>query len=177
MTSNYPKATRVDNDNYIPEGFVVGIGPEISAPPTMNRSFRLSQSSQLPISPIEEANTRAYLTSKLWPVGLQTFLMKNLARLPYRFFICDDSGSMATNDGKLLIRSGNHMKVVKCSRWTEMVEALKFHANLASYLNTPTEFRLLNSASPIVIGGPESSSENLPIFMSILEESPGILVL
>jgi hypothetical protein len=41
---------------------------------------------------------------------------------------------------------------VKCTRWKELTNALKFHLQLASSGSIPTEFRFLNSCSPVQIG-------------------------
>jgi hypothetical protein len=59
--------------------------------------------SPVPTSVDFEANqvaAREYLNTKNWPKGLINFVLKSVKKVPYRFFICDDSGSMATNDGK-----------------------------------------------------------------------------
>lgn len=94
-------------------------------------------------------------------------------RLPYRFFICDDSGSMSTSDGKRLVTTRQGIRVVKCTRWVELGEAIKFHANLAAAVNLPTEFRFLNGAAPVIIGGQSAHPEGLIILESVLAESPG----
>lgn len=43
-------------------------------------------------------------------------------------------------------------RLVSCSRWSELTEALKFHASVSRAAAVPTEFRLLNGSQPIVIG-------------------------
>jgi hypothetical protein len=48
--------------------------------------------------------------------------------MPIRFFITDDSGSMLTNDGKRIVGKGANKKLIKCTRWSELVTSLKFHA-------------------------------------------------
>jgi hypothetical protein len=93
---------------------------------------------------------------------------------PARFFICDDSGSMMSSDGHRLIGEGNTSKLISCSRWTELTETLKFHVGLAQAANAPTEFRLLNGASPIFIGqDAESDANNVPTLTALLNGSPG----
>jgi hypothetical protein len=158
----YPKAVLVGS--YIPEGAVIGVNEENTNIPITVPNLNLLPNVE---------STKEYLNSKHWPLGYQEFLIKNATRMPYRFFICDDSGSMATNDGKRLLGSRNNIKEVSCTRWVELCESMKFHAGLANALNMPCEFRMLNSASPILIGGPNSNPENLPILESILSESPG----
>ena len=55
------------------------------------------------MSSINEAGMREYLSAHNWPVGLQASIGKVLQKIPMRFFIIDDSGSMATSDGHRLI--------------------------------------------------------------------------
>ncbi|RYG93910.1 hypothetical protein EON65_58245, partial [archaeon] len=81
---------------------------------------------------INEAGAREFLSGCKWPAGLQDTLIKNLVKIPYRIFICDDSGSMAASDGHRLIgNSPQDMAMVQCSRWSELVASLQFHANLS----------------------------------------------
>lgn len=49
--------------------------------------------------PVNEGAARDYLRSRSWPDGLQDALLQGLKKLPVRFFICDNSGSMTTMDG------------------------------------------------------------------------------
>lgn len=68
------------------------------------------------INPNEEA-ARQFLTSRKWPAGFQTLLLNQLTeKVPIRFFICDDSGSMAENDGNTLVTNGTVYKKVNSSR-------------------------------------------------------------
>ena len=76
-----------------------------------------------------------------------------------------------TNDGHRLVGEGAGAQILTCTRWTELTESLKFHACLAHILQLPTEFRLLNSRRPLVIGG--SDPEVFGQFMEALEDSPG----
>lgn len=43
---------------------------------------------------VNEAGAREFLTSYRWPPGLQDTFIRNLKKIPMRFFICDDSGSV-----------------------------------------------------------------------------------
>ncbi len=123
---------------------------------------------------VNENATREYLTSCKWPAGLQQTFINNLQKIPIRFFICDDSGSMNTDDGHRLITSATgHQKFVACSRWAELTAALSFHATIAQAANAPTQFRLLNAASPINIGdGSDSDGSRYRLFMTLLQQSP-----
>jgi hypothetical protein len=49
------------------------------------------------------ANLRGYLDSNGWPSAMQEYFITSLERIPIRYFICDDSGSMNTEDGKRII--------------------------------------------------------------------------
>ena len=47
-------------------------------------------------------NAQEYLNLLSWPPALQDAFMKALEKLPIRYFICDDSGSMSATDGSIL---------------------------------------------------------------------------
>ena len=107
---------------------------------------------------VNEDGLFKFLTAANWPRGLQETVLKGLDRTPMRFFIIDDSGSMGAHDGERVMSDGNSFKLtifllshyiycksiyhfffifppifyrfVKCSRWEELREAIKFHANL-----------------------------------------------
>jgi hypothetical protein len=119
--------------------------------------------------------TKELLNTKHWPIGYQNFLMKSVEKVPYRFFICDDSGSMSTNDGRHLVGSGTTTKEVNCSRWAELGESIRFHAVLSKTMNVPSEFRLLNTGDPVTIGGSESNRDGLSVLLTMLNDSPGQL--
>ena len=76
----------------------------------------------------------------------------NIVKIPIRFFIVDDSGSMSTSDGMKIIGTAAKSKVINCTRWSELSQTVKFHAELAEATSAPTEFRLLNGADPVVVG-------------------------
>jgi len=58
----------------------------------------------------DEVGARQFLARNNWPVGLQELFVNGCVQLPIRFVIVDDSGSMATNDGKRLLPSGKKLK-------------------------------------------------------------------
>lgn len=84
--------------------------------------------------------------------GLIEAFTVNIVKIPIRFFIVDDSGSMSTSDGMKIIGTGAKSKVINCTRWSELSQTVKFHAELADATSAPTEFRLLNGADPVVVG-------------------------
>ena len=144
---------------------------------TSNKATSPNISPRVPVavSVSNEAATFEFLNNNNWPRGLQQYILKNANKMAYRYFILDDSGSMATNDGKRLIKLNGptNYKTVSCSRWTELGESMKFHSTLASVLNVSCEFRMLNSMAPVTIGGPGGQPEGLGIVHSVLNDSPG----
>ena len=65
--------------------------------------------------------------------------------------------------------------MVPCSRWAELTQSLRFHAELAHYGSVPTEFRMLNRGSPVQIGFAsqfKAPQTCLDIFHQQLEDSP-----
>lgn len=145
-----------------------------SSAPEYPRPYPLhSQGSVMPSQSrvIDEVNAISFLTSKNWPVGLQKQLIRGLSKVAYRVFICDDSGSMAGQDGQMLV---DNKKMMSCSRWSELTDTLKFHIALASASQSPTEFRLLNALSPVVVGeDPGLDERNIQTLLDVFESSPG----
>ena len=56
---------------------------------------------------LDEGAAREYLSVLRWPNPLQDSLLKNISLIPIRYFICDDSGSMAAMDGSKVIANGS----------------------------------------------------------------------
>lgn len=131
-----PEAKAYRPDEYIHD---YSSAPPAPPPPSLNDG-----------SSVNEGAIRNYLSRNCWPIGLQTVLINGISNCPVRFFICDDSGSMMSNDGHRLIGEGNITKLIPCSRWREMGESLKFHIGIAQAANAPTEFRLLNGRSQML---------------------------
>jgi hypothetical protein len=70
-------------------------------------SFDLSEVSDTS----NNTGAREFLSANKWPIGLQDTFVKNLASIPIRFFICDDSGSMMASDGhRLMADSAGNFK-------------------------------------------------------------------
>lgn len=84
---------------YVPEATPIASAP--GAPAVQASNVR---------APINEAGAREFLTANKWPTGLQDTFVANLHRIPMRFFICDDSGSMIASDGHRLMTSGSNSK-------------------------------------------------------------------
>jgi len=159
----------INNDNSI-------IEKASKSPKRIIDSSNQSSSSSLSFLSVKlnEDNTNKFLKSHEWPDGLIKAFIRSCKKIPIRYFICDDSGSMLTNDGHKCIKlpSSNDYKMVKCSRWSELVNSLTFYSHLAATANAPTEFRLLNMCEPIMIGA-SNDDKTLNAFLELLSESPG----
>lgn len=127
---------------------------------------------EFPNAPQNEAGAREFLQANKWPKGLQDAFFQNLQKIPIRFFICDDSGSMSLGDGHRLVTRDGISRFVSCTRWSELTSALTFHANIAKLANAPTQFRFLNNSAPIVIGdGQDPDNRKFQSLMNILQTS------
>jgi hypothetical protein len=51
---------------------------------------------------------KEFLSTLNWPAHLQDNFLKSLEKLPIRYFICDDSGSMSAEDGSIAVASGEN---------------------------------------------------------------------
>ena len=105
------------------------------------------------------------LTLLLFSLFLFLFLCLCLStvaeKIAHRFFICDDSGSMAHNDGCRLYEMGNKFSQVQCSRWDELVDMLHFHIGLSKAANSACDFRMLNGLTPKRVGVKEVDPDNI----------------
>jgi len=146
-----------------------------SAPPVVAQSVVVNNNtsaySNLWTNTINEPAAREFLEANKWPRGLQDSFIQQLRKIPIRFFICDDSGSMSTNDGHRLVAQHGKGRFVSCTRWNELTTALSFHSNLARAANAATEFRFLNNSyHPIMIGdGQDYDNSKFQIMTNILQ--------
>jgi hypothetical protein len=62
-----------------------------------------SSAPPLPAETFNEGGAREFLEEQAWPKGLQDTFIKNLPSIAFRYFICDDSGSMAATDGSIIL--------------------------------------------------------------------------
>jgi len=87
--------------------------------------------------------------------GLAKALGENNMTFPLRFWVVDNSGSMAAPDGCQMISSNSntHVKMVSCTRWKEIQGTVDYHAQIAGLVQAPTIFRLLNN--PGINAGPQ----------------------
>ena len=147
--------------------------PSAPAHPTSSSTAAAALHQSWPL--INEQGVRDFLTGHRWPIGLQSTVIQSFSRVPIRFFICDDSGSMATNDGhRLLTDSHNQVKMVNCSRWAELTDSFKFHLGLANAAGSNVEIRLLNSLAPIRLGqNADANNAAIVALNDVFNESPG----
>ena len=117
---------------------------------------------------IDKEELRRFLDTCQWPKGLQNTIIKCLKDTPYRFFICDDSGSMNSSDGNIFING----RKIQTTRWKELTESLQFHVQLAYHSRCPTEFRLLNGSNPIVVGQYDGDEDRVAILNALFDRSP-----
>ena len=74
--------------------------------------------SSMPLVSLNEQAAKTYLASKDWPLGFQVQVLEQVEKIPLRFFICDDCGSMYESDGKQLTYSQNSgFRAINCSRY------------------------------------------------------------
>lgn len=117
-----------------------------------------------------------------FPTGLARAMTRNNAAFPLRIWVVDNSGSMSSSDGHRMVetKNKNEVKIVNCTRWTEIQETVEYHAQMAALLRAPTVFRLLND--PGRISGPQQFSiaergeenldEDLAIALQTMRSSP-----
>jgi len=79
-----------------------------------------------------------------YSTGLALALSENATRYDFRFWVVDNSGSMQIGDGHRIVKKEGKSKAVACTRWEEIKETVKYHAQMASTLDCPTIFQLLN---------------------------------
>eukprot|EP00554_Chaetoceros_debilis_P004846 CAMPEP_0194083104 /NCGR_PEP_ID=MMETSP0149-20130528/8446_1 /TAXON_ID=122233 /ORGANISM="Chaetoceros debilis, Strain MM31A-1" /LENGTH=398 /DNA_ID=CAMNT_0038765435 /DNA_START=59 /DNA_END=1255 /DNA_ORIENTATION=+ len=118
---------------------------------------------------IGDAEIKA-LQSQGFTRGLAESLADMKTSFPLRIWVVDNSGSMQKTDGHRIIstRSKNDLKIVGCTRWEEIKEAVNYHTQMSALLEAPTSFRLLNN--PGIGVGPNSQQfdiaqmgkENIP---------------
>jgi hypothetical protein len=59
-------------------------------------AFSISNvTSELLSSLPNEDGAREFLSALDWPRGLQDIFIRNIKKIPIRFFVCDDSGSVS----------------------------------------------------------------------------------
>ena len=163
-TSSIPVAVATADD---PDVAVLPmVHAEQAPPPTLlqkGRSSRVVVNSQQTPTNFSDQEIHT-LRSQGYTTGLIQSLQRNKLLFPLRIWVVDNSGSMSMGDGHRIVNtlSNKDVRLVGCSRWTEIQETVEYHAQMAALLQAPTVFRLLNDPGPMV--GPQqfSIAENGP---------------
>jgi len=62
--------------------------------------------------------------------------------------------------------------MVSCTRWTELVESLKFHVDVSKAANAASQIRTLNGPSPFLVGTAEAEDVNNEKLTKFFETLP-----
>mmetsp|Transcript_30799 Transcript_30799/g.51527 ORF Transcript_30799/g.51527 Transcript_30799/m.51527 type:complete len:284 (-) Transcript_30799:1-852(-) len=139
---------------------------------TKASSFSKAEIEKSTLKQPNDEKARVFLAEHHWPPGLADALIKSCRKMAIRYVITDDSGSMMTNDGHRVIGEGTkNVKMIQCTRWSELTSTLKFHAKLAHAAQAPTEFRFLNNCEPIMVGAEDDKDGiGLTAALNVFEE-------
>ena len=77
-------------------------------------------------------------------LGLSKNLFSNATEFPLRIWVVDNSGSMTNTDGHRFVEtsSSKKIKVVSCTRWAEIKDAVLCHTAISALLQAPTMLRV-----------------------------------
>ena len=100
QASNVSKV--IDNSTSVPPTVVAAIAVPVNYSDTTFESIFHQN--------INTQATRNFLIQNEWSSGLQEIFIKDISNIPMRYFICDDSGSMAQPDGSRLVGIGRDTK-------------------------------------------------------------------
>lgn len=84
--------------------------PPASAPLSVAQAHHNHPTQQRLPTVQNEEGAKQFLTARQWPEALQAGFIKNCSNTPLRYFICDDSGSMETEDGRYVVEVGGKNK-------------------------------------------------------------------
>ena len=129
---------------------------------------------------VSEVERNTFLTNLDVTPGIKRELLRSLNDFPLRIWIIDNSGSMSTSDGHVIINSGaGRCGMVACSRWEELGQSLLWHAEFAAHMGAPTEFRMLNppgGGQPQVlqvgVGGVQAAEAEVRSVASMIQQGP-----
>jgi len=94
------------------------------------------------------------LMADKWPTGLAKTILDSKEVIATRFVIIDNSRSMLKRDGHRLTTDAatGVQSFEECSRWQEIISTMEQLISHADVAGTPTEIRLLNRSTPVLIG-------------------------
>ena len=61
--------------------------------------------------------------------------------------------------------------MVKCTRWSELSEAISFLAEMSDQLEVPSQFQLLNGADPVIVGLERDNGDSLHVIKIIITQN------
>jgi len=106
-----------------------------------------------------------------FPNGLAKQMCRSLLDFPLRIWLVDNSDSMNTMDGLCFVHGKSRAKqMLSCSRWKELKETVRYHAELAMDLGAPTLFRFITDpalANPKI---PKDKKQMMGICISEVEK-------
>lgn len=125
-----------------PSAYVIPVAPPAATAPDNTDTFQKLI--------LDEGQMRQ-LSQQGFTNGLASALAESCTDMPIRIFIIDNSGSMNTSDGNMLVPTANpnEVKSMTCTRWKELQSTIDYHIQLAALLKAPTEFRFLNFPSGV----------------------------
>lgn len=115
LSRNPSRSRSVALDTHVREKsstFLFEPAPEDTLPPPVNPwsdALREKITLKLGAKPRAE-NGKAFLRRYHWPEGLQMELLHSCRKIPLRFYVVDDSGSMISDDGRRVISQGAQHK-------------------------------------------------------------------
>jgi hypothetical protein len=112
----------------------------------------------------EDSEKIEQLKQKGLTQGLAESIINSSKHVSRRYWIVDNSGSMGTRDGNRIIQNDTGTTIEACTRWQELGDSLKWHAEVSEILGVHTEFRMLNKtgysrlpSKQVIVGSPGSS--------------------
>ena len=64
--------------------------------------------------PVQEAAANSFFDRHDWPYGLREIIFRDCKKVPLRFYVVDDSGSMSSKDGMRIAKQPNGKYMYVC---------------------------------------------------------------
>lgn len=157
---NYDPTATTDNHNHNSSYSTQQQRPNLHTSTVINggRSSRFNLPSEGQENVMLSSQTVRSLRDQGFTQGLAEALQTNKRAFPLSIWIIDNSGSMQQRDGHRFVNTtkSSNVKIVECTRWAEMQQTVEYHIQMASLLQSPTVFRMLND--PGRVAGPQQFS-------------------
>uniref|UniRef100_A0A6S9ZN91 VWFA domain-containing protein n=1 Tax=Chrysotila carterae TaxID=13221 RepID=A0A6S9ZN91_CHRCT len=126
------------------EGIAIAT-PSSSSAPQHVESLKSAKTSRTTVSEPPPQELLKTLQARGFPKGLSKLLHGSLHAFPLRIWLLDNSGSMTIADGQRPVTDNRgKLKMIKCTRWQELVHTALGIAGLSVDLGARTDFHLLN---------------------------------